>query len=57
MSSTVIQWTPEKFKRFKKSYAKAVESDVQSFVFEGSEFVTGYAEYLIEYLTTALKDL
>ena len=47
-----ISWTPEMLERFKAEYDRAVENNISQFVFEGNNFVTGYAKYLIEYLTT-----
>jgi hypothetical protein len=46
-----LTWTKDKLKRFKKVYSKAVAENEESFFFEGNEFVTGYAKYLIEYLS------
>jgi hypothetical protein len=45
-----ILWTKHKLKEIKKAYAKALELKQESFFFEGNEFVTEYAKYLIEYL-------
>jgi hypothetical protein len=50
-----IQWSKPKLDRFKVEYQKAVDNKKESFVFEGNEFVTGYAKYLIEYLNATLK--
>ena len=49
-----IQWNAPMLKRFKKEYNKS--SQKESFIFEGNEFLTSYAKYLIEYLQTKLKN-
>ena len=36
----------------KKSYNKAVKDSKEMFMFNGSQLLTAYAKYLIEYLTT-----
>lgn len=52
MAQTLIRWTPESLARFKVEYLKARDvAGVESFSFEGSEFLVSYAGYLIEYLT------
>jgi len=50
----VIVWTPEMGRRFKADYAKAclTKTKYDTFVFDGNEFVLGYAKYLIQYLET-----
>lgn len=50
MDNNII-FTPEKFKRLKKEYNKAMKENKESFKFENSEILTAYAKYLIEYLT------
>ena len=45
-----IDWTLPMLRRFKKAYGRAVADKKDSFVFDGNEFVTDYAKYLIEYL-------
>jgi hypothetical protein len=46
----------DSFKTLKKEYNKAVESKLNSFIFQDKEIVTGYAKYLIEYLENEFKD-
>lgn len=36
--------------RLRKAYSDAVEQKLDQFTFEGHEYVTGYAKYLLEYL-------
>lgn len=50
-----IEWDPPKLARFKKVYAEARDRRLDTFMFDGHEFVIGYAEYLIEYLEGALR--
>lgn len=51
-------FTPEKLRRFKKAYEQAVEDHDGDrhavFMFDGNEYVLGYAKYLIEYLEVQL---
>lgn len=42
-------------KRLKSRYGIAVEKAEQEFTFEGREYVTGYAKYLLEYLENKLN--
>lgn len=43
-----ILWDRPMLRRFKKAYFEALPD--ATFTFEGHEFVTNYAKYLIEYL-------
>jgi hypothetical protein len=45
-----IDWTAARLKRFNAAYAAACVAGVDTFRFEGNEFVVSYAKYLIEYL-------
>lgn len=47
---TKINFTQEKIEELKKSYAEALKSGKESFMFEGQEIIVGYAKYLIEFL-------
>ena len=54
-SPVVIDWgVPDRFKRFKAEYEKQRAAGNAEFTFDGHQFVTGYAKYLIEYLKTLL---
>lgn len=50
----MITWTSAMLRRFKVAYNKAVADNVDTFLFDGNEFVVGYAKYLIEYLDSRL---
>jgi hypothetical protein len=50
-----VNFTPDKLQQLIKEYENAVKLGKESFVFEGSELLTSYAKYLIEYLKTQLK--
>lgn len=50
-----IQWTGIKLVRFKIAYRNARVNKAETFHFEGNEFVTNYAKYLIEYLDSKFK--
>lgn len=45
-----LQWTTQQFLAFKKEFKIASETDKDCFWFDGHEFITSYAKYLIEYL-------
>lgn len=36
--------------RFKAAYARALQDGVETFIFDGNEFVPAFARYLIQYL-------
>lgn len=46
----MVEFNKAKLIKFKKAYDKAEKADTESFVFEGNEYILGYAKYLIEYL-------
>lgn len=43
-----------KYRRLQRAHAKAVRQGKDAFVFEGREYLTDYAEYVLEYLDTML---
>jgi hypothetical protein len=45
-----ITWTQPMRARFKLAYRQAVNTKAETFLFDGNEFVVGYAKYLIQYL-------
>lgn len=51
----IVNWDQAMFERFKIAYGKAVEEKRESFFFDGNEYLTSYAKYLIEYLKTKFK--
>ena len=55
--TTYINWTRPMLERFKKAYADAVAQGLDDFIFDGNEFVTDYAKYLIEYLDGRLASV
>lgn len=50
-----INWTEPMLKRFKQMHKEAVEKHIDGFKFDGNEFNTSYAGYLIEYLEEQFK--
>lgn len=54
MSDKMISWDRPMLERLKKAYDVARVTAKDTFMFEGNEFVIGYAKYLIEYLETKL---
>ena len=45
-----ITFDKAKLKRLKLAYQKAVDTGAESFIFDGDEYLTAYAKYVIEYL-------
>lgn len=45
-----VEFTYPKYKKFKQLYQQAIDSHKRSFIFEGDEWLTGYARYVIQYL-------
>jgi hypothetical protein len=50
----MVEWDRPKRERLRKAYNEAVTEKRSQFTFEGNEYVTGYAKYLLEYLDTRL---
>jgi hypothetical protein len=50
-----VSWTKVKFRKFKRAYQKAVRDNESLFLFDGNEFVVGYAKYLIQYVEERIK--
>lgn len=50
MDQGSILWTIGRLERFKLAYNNAVKNNDEQFKFDGYDFLTGYAKYLIEYL-------
>lgn len=46
----MIEWTRPKYKALGRAYNAAVTAGLITFTFDGDEYVTGYAKYLLEYL-------
>lgn len=45
----------DKYKALKEAYMKAVQEKQLSFVFNGREYITLYAKYVVEYLRVILE--
>lgn len=50
MAHKQITWTKAKRDRLRLAYEQAVKDGKDIFTFEGDEFVTNYAKYLLQYL-------
>jgi adenosine deaminase len=52
-----VSFTPEKLAQFKKAYTRVskILAQTDSFMFQGDEYVLGYAKYLIQYLEMQFK--
>jgi hypothetical protein len=51
----MINFDRQKLKELKNLYNKAVKDNKESFIYNGDEYLTSYAKYVIEYLETKLK--
>lgn len=51
-----LKWTLNKFISFKKAFNIAFETSQEYFWFDGHQFLTSYAKYLIEYLEPQFKE-
>lgn len=54
--TTEINWTRDMLSRFREAHAEAVRANQTEFVFDGNQFLTDYAKYLIEYLVGAFGE-
>jgi hypothetical protein len=50
----IINGDQKSYDALMKAYESAVADNVEKFIFEGDEIVTGYAKYLLQYLKTLL---
>jgi len=50
-----IMFDPPMLNRLKKAYDKATSESKDMFAFEGNDYITNYAKYLIEYLEERFK--
>lgn len=50
LMSNTITFNKVSYEQFKVEYNSAVENKREMFVFEGNDFLTAYAKYMIEYL-------
>lgn len=55
MTKETVVFTLKKLERFEKRYKKAVADGEETFEFEGHEYVTAYAKYLIAFLSGQLQ--
>lgn len=53
MKKETIEFDEDRMGRLRKAYNKALVEKKDVFIFEGHEFVTKYAKYVLEYLNTA----
>lgn len=57
MKKETIEFDEDRMGRLQKAYHKALVEKKDVFIFEGHEFVTKYAKYVLEYLNTAFPGL
>ena len=50
-----VEFNAESFKKFRARYNEAIEKKEIQFTFEGNEYLTSYAKYVIEYLEPKFK--
>ena len=51
-----VTFTPEKRDSLRLQYDAAIDQDIDPFLFDGDEYVVGYAKYLLEYLDLVLGE-
>lgn len=51
MTQVTITWTRPMMSRFREAYNEARDARKTEFKFDGHDFLTDYAHYLLEYLT------
>jgi hypothetical protein len=56
MAKEMVEFDREKTERLREAYIAAVESDAEQFTFDGHEFLTRYAKYMLEFLDAKFKD-
>lgn len=56
MTVATIEFNEARRERLRKAYQDAVESEQKIFVFDGNEYLTAYAKYLLQYLDMTIKD-
>jgi hypothetical protein len=54
IDSNAVEFTPRKREQLRAAYNEARDAGEDVFVFEGREYVTDYAKYLLEYLDIQL---
>lgn len=47
---SIVNFNKEKFELLKKRYLTACENSEETFVFDGEEYLTKFAQYVIQYL-------
>lgn len=55
MAKYMVEFDRQKLDRLKQRYNEAVKNGEELFVFEGGEYVIGYAKHVIEYLEQRLS--
>lgn len=50
-----VEFDADKYHGLRRAYATAVDDNQDRFLFEGNEYATSYAKYLLEYLTTKFE--
>lgn len=51
----VITWDKPMRERLRKAYKKAERGHQSAFIFEGNQYLTTYAKYLLEYLDMQME--
>lgn len=52
----MINFDRQKLRELKTLYNKAVKENKESFMYNGDEYLTSYAKYVIEYLETRFNE-
>ena len=53
-TKNTVYWSFDQWVSFIKTYKKSVKEGKESFFYEGQEFVTAYAKYMVEYYNERL---
>lgn len=53
----MINFDRDKLRQLKTHYNKAVKANKESFIFNGDEYLTAYAKYVIEYLSSQFEKI
>jgi hypothetical protein len=52
----MVTFDRKKLRRFRVAYTAAVKAGLGAFIFDGDDYVTSYAKFVIEYLTQKLGE-
>jgi hypothetical protein len=53
--TNTVSFNVTTFRKLKKEYENAIQNNITIFTFEGNEYLTSYAKYMVEYLKTKFE--